>query len=128
MADRLDEISREFAQTLFTRFPQWKQFAKIIAEGTGDGHRWHTHVGPFMGIDIEESVARAMEDIEDFLAERTIVKITFRDGAWCMSSLEYLAAQSKLKPNSTTEFYSWRRTYDEVVDIALAAGQKPIEI
>jgi len=76
---------------------------------------WHTHVGRFLGIDTTESVATAMTIIENFVAERTVVKISYRDGVWLKSSLDYVVAPSEPEPHSTTEVLSWGGTYDETI-------------
>jgi len=126
-------------------FPEWEAFAKIVndkkagtnfievdvkQEGTdrllqlstaddeitiGFEH-WHTHVGPFLGIDAVESAATAMNIIEDFVAERTVVKVIHRNGVWIRSSLEYLVAPSEPEPHSTTKVFSWRRTHDDIIE------------
>jgi hypothetical protein len=144
--DGTDELSREFARSLFSMFPAWEGLARIVndekmggnfieldvkqagtdrllhlstadAEMTIGFEHWHTHVGPFLGIDTVESVATAMNIVEDFVAERTVVKIVHRDGVWIRSSLEYLVAPGEPEPRSTTKVFSWRRTYDAIIEI-----------
>jgi hypothetical protein len=139
------ELSQAFARALFSVFPKWEGFAKIVKdEKTGanwievdigqDGtdrvlhlstaddeitigfEVWHTHVGPFMGINTAESVATAINIIVDFVAEKTVVKVAHRDGAWVRSSLEYIAAPSEIEPNSTTKIFSWRGSYDDIIE------------
>jgi hypothetical protein len=84
----LDKLSYQFARELFSAFPAWKHFAKNVKGADGiasvqvdvvqDGtdrvlhlstaggkvtigfDEWHTHVGPFLGIDVEESVKTAI--------------------------------------------------------------------
>jgi len=134
-----------FVRSLLSVFPEWEAFAKIVndkkagtnfievdvkQEGTdrllqlstaddeitiGFEH-WHTHVGPFLGIDAVESAATAMNIIEDFVAERTVVKVIHRNGVWIRSSLEYLVAPSEPEPHSTTKVFSWRRTHDDIIE------------
>jgi hypothetical protein len=141
-----DELSLSFSMALFSAFPEWKQFEKVVKddetgadcmevnvpqEGTdrvlhlstarseitiGFDH-WHTHIGPFLGIDIDQSIAQALYIIDNFVAEQTIVRIAYRDGAWIGSSLGHVCAQGEPEPLSTTKFYSWKGTYDDVTEI-----------
>ena len=140
----MDELSQGFGRALFRAYPTWEPLAKeaedektgshyieveVPQEGsdrrlhlsTADNEitiafdHWHTHVGPFLGIDAAESVDTAMTIIESFVTEQTVVKISHRDGVWIESSLEYLAAPSPPKPNSTTQVLSWRCTYDQTI-------------
>lgn len=142
--DGLNELSREFARALFTAFPDWEPFARIVSDDTtGTDHleveikqdgtdrvlhlstvdneitigfdRWHTHVGPFLGLTTPESVAGAMTIIETFVTEQTVVKVSYQDGVWTGSSLQYLADPGAPEPHASTEVYSWRRTYDETL-------------
>jgi len=142
--DGMNEISQGFARALFSAFPNWEHLARVANDDkTGANHievdvaqdgtdrllhlstadneitigfeQWHTHVGPFLGITMAESVATAMSIIEDFIAERAVVKVTHRDSAWIVSSLEYVVAPSEPIPNSSTKVFSWRRTYDDIV-------------
>lgn len=140
----MDALSVAFADALFTQFPVWEALAKtaigeaggrdyievnLPQEGTdrklylstaddeitiGFDH-WHTHVGPFLGIDIEESVAQAMAIIRDFIDELSVVSISYRDGVWLESGLGYRAAPGALKPQTTTNVFSWRRTFDTTI-------------
>jgi hypothetical protein len=140
----MDELSQDFARALFSAFPNWEPLAKSVKDGktgasclevdveqertnrvlhlsTADDEitigfeQWHTHVGRFLGIDTTGSVAMAMTIIENFVAERTVVKLSYRDGVWLRSSLENLAAPSEPEPHSTTEVLSWGGTYDETI-------------
>ena len=139
----LDELSHRFARKLFSAFPAWTRFARTINGANGitgiqievvqDGSNrilqlsttadeitirfegWHTHVGPFLGIDIEESVETAIRIIESLVSEETVVMVAYRDGKWIGSSLSYRVAPSKPTPNSTTKIFSWRGTYDDAV-------------
>ena len=125
----LDELSRKFGGRLLSTFPASEPFARIIRDASGvatfqvevaqpDTDRvlylgtvkdeitigfdeWHTQVGPFLGIDIEESVETAMGIIESFISE-TVVKVSYRDGKWIESSLSYRVAPGESKPNCTT--------------------------
>jgi hypothetical protein len=141
----IDELSWEFARSLFTVFPAWESLARIVKDektsnnfveidvnqdgtdrvlhlSTADDEitigfdRWHTHVGPFLGLNTAESVATAMNIVEEFVAEKTVVKVVHRDGAWVQSSMEYLVASSEPEPHSTTQVFSWRRTHDAVIE------------
>jgi hypothetical protein len=127
----MDKLSQGFGRALFRAFPNWEPLAKEAEDEKTGGHyievevpqegsdrrlhlstagneitiafdHWHTHVGPFLGIGTAESVDTAMSIIESFVTEQTIVKISRRDGVWIESGLEYLAAPSPPKPNSTT--------------------------
>lgn len=144
---KMDELSQGFGRALFRAFPNWEPLAKeaedektggqyieieVPQEGsdrrlllrTADNEitiafdHWDTHVGPFLGIGTAESVDTAMMIIESFVTEQTVVKISRRGGVWIESSLEYLAAPSPPKPNSTTQVLSWRCTYDQTITTA----------
>jgi hypothetical protein len=141
----LDELSLDFAKAVFSAFPDWERGARVMRNdetglsslevdvvqeitgrvlhlsSIGDEitlafEHWHTHVGPFLGIDVAESIATAMGIIKDFISEETVVTITDRGGLWIGSSLQYRAAPGEPEPNSTTRIYSWRGTYDKVVE------------
>jgi hypothetical protein len=143
----MDDLSKAFALALFLRFPEWEVNAvserdekmdanhlqiRAPQEGTGrflylstaDNEitigfdYWHTHVGPFLGLNTQECVAQAMTIIESFISEETVVTVCRRDGVWIRSGLEYLAAPSEPTPNSTIEFFSWRRTHDKTINTA----------
>lgn len=140
----MDELSQGFGRALFRAFPNWEPLAKDAEDEKTGGHyievevpqagsdrglhlstadneitisfdHWHTHVGPFLGIGTTESVDTAMMIIESFVAEQSVVKISRRDAVWIESGLEYLAAPSTSKPNSTTQVLSWRCTYDQTI-------------
>jgi hypothetical protein len=70
----------------------------------------------FLGIDVAESIDTAMGVIEDFISEESVVKVTGRKGVWIGSTIEPREEPSKPKPDSTTRIFSWRGTYDEVVE------------
>lgn len=142
---KMDELSRGFGQALFMAFPNWERLAEDIEDektgaryievdvrqegtnrrlhlSTADNEitisfdYWHTHVGPFLGISAAESVTTAIAIIDSFITEQAVVKVSRRDGVWIESSLEYLAAPSDPKPHSTTQVFSWRRTYDQTIE------------
>jgi hypothetical protein len=143
--DGMDELSQDFARALISAFPNWERLAKAVNDdktganyievdlpqegtdrllhlSTADDEitiafeHWHTHIGPFLGIDTAESVATAITIIESFVTEQAVVKVSHRDGVWIESSLEYRVAPSEPKPHSTTQVFSWRRTYDETIE------------
>jgi hypothetical protein len=143
--DGTTKLSRRFAEALFAMYADWEQFARVVRDGNTDTKhmeievpqsgtervlhlstandevtitfdQWHTHIGPFLGISPEETVATALQIIEDFITEQTIVQISYRDGAWLESGLPYRAALGELKPNSTTRVYSWLGTYDNTIE------------
>lgn len=140
----MDELSVAFSDALFTEFPEWEARARIVREerngtnyielsvaqegtdralylSTADNEvtigfdRWHTHIGPFLGLDIAESAAQAMTIVRDFIDELTVVTVSYRDGAWIESGLGYRAAPKAFKPQSTTKVFSWRRTHDTTI-------------
>jgi hypothetical protein len=143
--DKMDQLSQGFGRALFLAFPNWERLAKDVEDEQTGGHyievdvpqegsdrqlhlstaddeitiafdHWHTHVGPFLGISAAESVHTSMAIIQSFVTEQTVVKISRRDGVWIESSLGYLVAPSPLKPNSTTQVFSWRCTYDQTIE------------
>jgi hypothetical protein len=143
--DRMDELSREFGRELFLAFPDWERLAKDSKdEKTGAYHldvdipqegsdrqlrlstaddeitisfdRWHTHVGPFLQISSAEAVATAIYMIEAFVAEETIVTVSWREGLWIGSGCPYVAAPGKLEPHTTTQVFSWHGTYDQTIE------------
>jgi len=144
VAESSDELTRRFTEALFDEFPDWRRFANPVTENSGniaieikvpqdstkrflylattDGEitigfdQWHTHVGPFLGISLEESVATALNMIEDFLREETVVLILERNGVRIESGLHYRAAPSSRVPDATTKVFSWKRTYDETIE------------
>ena|SRR5579862_6717552 len=123
IVDGMGDLSKAFILVLFSRFPEWEPHAialrdeetgadylqvKVPQEGTdrflylstaddeitvGYDH-WHTHIGTFLGLSVDESVAQAMTMIESFLNEETVVTVCRRDGVWIGSGLEHLAAPS----------------------------------
>jgi hypothetical protein len=140
----LDELSRLFAEKLFDRFPEWKSYGRVVADKTGDVlevhvpqpegdsalhistwdgeitigfDMWHTHIGPYLGLDVSESIADAISTLESFVAEETVVKVEYKDGAWARSRLDDRKAPSELRRGLTTKFLSWRHTFDRVVEI-----------
>jgi hypothetical protein len=141
----MNELAQSFARALFSAFPKWERFAKIVNDDKTGAHwievevvqdgtnrvlhlstaddeitigfeQWHTHVGPFLGTDTSESVTTAISIIENFVAERTVVKVIHQDGVWIRSSLDYVVAPSEMEPNSTTRIFSWRRSFDESIE------------
>lgn len=143
--DKMDQLSQGFGRALFLAFPNWERLAKDVEDEKTGGHyielevpregadrrlhlstadneitiafdHWHTHVGPFLGISTAEAVDTSMAIIESFVTEQTVVKICRRDGVCIESSLEYLAAPSPRKANSTTQVFSWRCTYDQMIE------------
>jgi hypothetical protein len=143
--DHMDAVSVAFANALFAEFPDWEALAKTVTDernGTSyvelsvgqDGtdralylrtadneitigfDRWHTHIGPFLGIDVADSVAQAMTIIRDFINEVTVVTVSYRDGAWIESGLGYRTAPKALQPQSITKVFSWRRTYATTIE------------
>ena len=130
---------------MFSAFPNWKRLAKVVnndktgasyievdipQEGTdrllhlstADNEitiafeHWHTHVGRFLGIDTAKSVATGITIIESFVTEQAVVKVSHRDGVWIESNLEYRVAPGEPEPYSTTEVFSWHRTYDQTIE------------
>ncbi len=147
----LDELSQEFAGSLFLAFPAWEQFARVIkGDENGDGcielhvpqkdsdrflqlstaereitiafDHWHTHIGTFLGLDTAESVATAMAIIQSFVTENAVVKCCYRGNVWVESSLEYRVAPTEPKPDCRTEVFSWHSTHDEIIE---GAGRLP---
>ena len=140
--DQMDELSHDFAHALFGAFPDWERLARTIGDAnsgrdsllidipqegtdrvlhltaTNDDitiaiDRWHTEVGPFLTGDISESVAMALMIIKDFVAEKTVVEVSTRDGVWIESGLGDRVGHGEPTPNSRTEVFSWRGTYDD---------------
>jgi len=139
------ELTKRFRKVLLARFPEWRRFATITRasgnevpvlelavpqEGTDrflrlstanneitiQFDRWHTHLGTFLGIGIAECVETAVQMIEDFVWEERLVEIIYRGDVWCSSGLYYRVAPSPPEPHATTKIYSWRRTYDQIVE------------
>jgi len=69
---------------------------------------------------IAESAAMVIRMIEDFLAEQTVVTVSRQEGVWAGSSLAYVAAPGELQPHSTTQVFSWHRTYDQTIETSSA--------
>jgi hypothetical protein len=66
-----------------------------------------------MGISDQEAIALALEEIHSILAERSVVRVSFKGGAWSGSSLE--DANESLAPpreGETAVAYSWLGTHD----------------
>lgn len=144
--DKMDELSEAFGRALFLAFADWEPLAIDIGDEKSDARHmevdipqegtdrrlhlstagkeitiafdyWHTHIGPFLGISIAESVNTALSIIESFVTEQTVVRVFRRDGVWIGSGLAYRAAPpTELKPHSTTEVFSWRCTYDQTIE------------
>jgi len=143
--DGMDEISRGFAEALFTAFPDREPLARPAMDNKTGAHfmevdvpqsgtnrflhlstadneitiafdHWHTHVGPFLGSSVVDSIGLAVSMIKAFIAEQTVVKVTRKNGSWIQSILEYVAAPSELKSGTTTRVFSWNRTYDRTIE------------
>ena len=113
--DKMDQLSQAFGRALFLAFPRWERLAQNVEDEKTGVHYfevdipqegsdrqlhlstedneitiafddWHTHVGPFLGTSIAESVENAMTIIEGFVTEQTVVKISRRDGVWIGST------------------------------------------
>lgn len=76
---------------------------------------WHTHIGPFLGLDEDECVSTALGMAEAFLAEETVVTVAHRKGRWIGSSLEYVAAPSEPETNAMTRVFFGKLTHDRVI-------------
>lgn len=139
---RLDALSECFIHALFQAFPQWMSLAREVDSGNGLRHievdipqegatrhlnlstatgnititfdGWHTHVGPFLGMNERECAAMAITIIDSFITENTVVVVETRDGKWVGSRLEYLDAPSANDPTCMNHVYSWRGTHDRV--------------
>lgn len=143
--EKLDELSRRFAESLFAVFPAWRGLAtagidsttgcasievRIPQEGSGRFlhietanneitiafDEWHTHIGPFLGISVGESVTTAINIIRSFVTEEAVVQVVYQHGAWKQSGMHYLAAPSETVLQATTKIYSWKHTYDQVIE------------
>lgn len=138
----LDPLSQCFTQALFRAFPQWEPLTREIDSGYGSLHfeldipqegtsrylhlstasneititfdGWHTHVGPFLGLNEQECAAMAVTIIDSFITESTVVVVETRDGKWAGSRLEYLAARSAIDPTCMSQVFSWRGTHDRI--------------
>ena len=143
--EALDEIGQLFARALFSEFPNWESLARFVTDqATGDSwieidiqqegtdralhlstakneitigfDGWHTHIGTFLGINVEESVATAMGIILDFIAEVRIVYVVYRAGAWLHSGFRFREMPLDPEPDTTTKIFSWRQTYDREIE------------
>jgi hypothetical protein len=143
--DKLSEISQAFAKALFVTFPHWEALAKVVQvddakppileltvpqdgtdrvlylstaddEITVGFDYWHSHIGPFLGIETGESVEQAIGIIEAFVNEQTVVIVTYREGKWVQSSLHNVSTPPELETNSTSHIFSWKRTYDDQIE------------
>jgi hypothetical protein len=79
--------------------------------------QWHTHIGPFLCVDIEGSVLTVMTMITELVEEARVVEVVHRDGKWLHSGLCYRAVPRNPEPNATTKTHSWLGTYDNTVTI-----------
>jgi hypothetical protein len=114
----LDELSRNFADRLFSDFGAWEERAELLMDAQGlptgafrlsisqpRGERsldvrtdegeitvsfgfWHGHYGSYLGISDQEAIAEAVEDIQGILQDRLVVKASYKGGAWSGSSLQ----------------------------------------
>ncbi|HWR51221.1 MAG TPA: hypothetical protein VN428_08950 [Bryobacteraceae bacterium] len=108
----LDELSLSFADRLFRDFGAWEEYAELLTDDEGlptgafrlsvpqprrdrsldvrtdEGEItvsfgfWHAHFGSYMGISDQEAVALALEEIHSILEERSVVRVSFKGGAW----------------------------------------------
>jgi len=146
MPQELDELSAALVAALFEQFPEWKPFLRIVdtpgseratvnvsvpqahtgralvlstdpKQITISFDQWHTHIGPFLCVDIEGSVSTVMTMITEFVEEARVVEVVHRDGKWLHSGLCYRAVPRNPEPNATTKTYSWLGTYDNTVTI-----------
>ena len=141
MFEGMDELSRAFGEALFEVFPEWEQFAKSDGGGfevsvprecddrvlrlvtseediTFEFDEWHFHVGPFIPFigTVAAAVDDAMAMVIGFANEVMYVDVTYRDGKWLQSSLGYVEAIQPPSPGTITRRYSWKGTFDEVID------------
>jgi hypothetical protein len=114
----LDELSRNFADRLFSDFGDWDERAELLMDAQGlptgafrlsvsqpHGERsldvrtdegeitvsfgiWHAHYGSYLGISDQKAVTEAVEDIQGILQDRLVVMVSHKDGAWSGSSLQ----------------------------------------
>ncbi|QOY86038.1 hypothetical protein [Paludibaculum fermentans] len=146
MSELNAELTALFRKALFDEYPEWLTYLKdppqgaanetleveIPQAGTGRAlllmtggeeitlgfDAWHTHLGPFLGLSIEESVEDAMMMIRAFVNEETVVAISYLDGVWQESSFHYRVAPGERNPLWITKVFSWRQTYDAAVEPA----------
>lgn len=146
MSELNAELTALFRKALFDEYPEWLTYLKDPPDGAASGtleveipqagtgrslhlmtggeeitlgfDAWHTHMGPFLGLSVEESVEGAMMMIRAFVTEETVVAIGHMDGVWQESSLHYRVAPGHGNPLWTTKVFSWRQTYDAVFEPA----------
>jgi hypothetical protein len=139
----LDQLSLSFADCLFRIYGDWEEYAELLTDDKGlptgafrvsvpqpHGERslevrtdegeitvgfgyWHAHFGSYLGISDQEAIALAIEEIDSILAERSVVRVSFKGGAWSGSSLE--DANGRLAPpreGESAAAYSWLGTHD----------------
>ena len=100
---------------------------------------WHTHVEWLKwreGFDAEEIAMDALRVIRSFVSEEMVVKVVRKNGAFDMSTIDYVAAFGDRArraftslgtlqsvpalregvPRETITILSWRHTYDKVIE------------
>lgn len=96
--EKMDQLSQGFGPAVLLAFPNWERLAKDV-EDENTGCRY-----------IEVDVPQEGSDRPLHLSTAD------NDGVWIESSLEYLVAPSPPKPNSITQVFSWRCTYDRTIE------------
>lgn len=142
MLDRsaLNKLSTALASSLFAVYPQWESLAGYRPGGAFDmlvpqpgadrylwiatqddeitvGYDyWHRHLGPFLGLSDMDAIGQAMKDIRAIVEEDMVIMTSFRDGRWAQSMHVRATTPIVTEPGGTTYVYSWRGTYDRVVE------------
>jgi hypothetical protein len=107
----LDGLSRNLAQRLLAKHPDWNRFAEVRQSGDGDSG---TVEDPES--DVDANVAQRSADlVEEILNEDVVVVVKSRDGRWDGSEL--VEATKKLSPirGHLVQVFSWLGTHDRVL-------------
>jgi hypothetical protein len=68
-----------------------------------------------MGISDSEAIEIALNDIRNFLAEESVIAITYRDAKWVGSTMQDAGDVVTVAPGATTNVYSWKGTHDRAL-------------
>jgi hypothetical protein len=101
-----------------TELFEWKSRSQEPDASSGAGY--HAHFGSFLGLSAQEAIEQAIDELRSIVAEEIVVVVSFRGGEWtgsmCVNPSEPVAP----RPGLTRHVYSWRGTYDRVIEDAIS--------
>jgi hypothetical protein len=135
----LNAFSQRAAERLFQAHPEWKDLARadtgaltieiasptvgrsllIVADDDEltiyfQPFAWHEHFGPFLGIDFEEFMDLAVEEIDLILHDQTVIAEHSCSGTWLGSSSFLITDPEQFRPKKSEliRLRSWTGRHD----------------